>query len=366
MSKWTETALTKRLGIPYPIIQGPMGGGFSTPLLVSSVSNAGGLGSLGVFHLSPEDILRAADEIRQSTSRPFGLNLWVSNHDEAAKDYPLHRLEEGMDWMEPYYRELGLQRPAQPPSLTYQDFEAQAAAVIEARPAVFSFVFGIPSESILERCRRQGILTVGAATTLDEAEALQEAGVDMIVASGLEAGGHRPSFMAEAEDSLVGTLPLLRQIVSKVGLPVIAAGGIADGAGAAAALTGGAAAVQLGTAFLACEESGAPPLHRRMLFSPEARHTLLTRVFSGRLARSIRNRLYEEWTETSAPIAPYPLQGRLAGTLRQAAIEQGRSDLISLWSGQAAPLLRHRQAAELMGSLVAEVESALAGKRSSQ
>jgi nitronate monooxygenase len=214
----------------------------------------------------------------------------------------------------------------------------------------------VPSAQVLERCRAAGIATVGTATTAAEARLLQDAGVDMIVATGFEAGGHRASFLSEPEACLTGTLALIPQVVDAVKLPVIAAGGIVDGRGIAAAMKLGAGAVQIGTAFLACEESNAAPLHRQMLFSEAARRTTLTRAFTGRLARSIHNEFIEEIQGKEALLPPYPVQGWLTGKLREAALKAGRLDVVSLWSGQGAPLLKHRRARELFESLLATVD----------
>ena len=356
---WSDTAVTKRINIEYPIIQGPLGGGGSTPLLVSTVSNAGGLGSYGALTLSPDDILRVAAEIRGLTTKPFALNLWVSNYDPGAESLDVEAAERVLDLLVPYFDELGIERPT-PRSRITQNFEEQAAAVIEADPAVFSFVFGIPSPKILQACRLKGIVTIGGATTVDEAIALEKAGVDMVVASGFEAGGAKPSFLKPAEDSLIGTFALVPQIVDKINLPVIAAGGIADGRGVAAALTLGAEAVQIGTAFFGCIESGANPVERESLFQESAKYTVLSRVFTGRLARNLQNRYCTEMKPHEARLPGFPAQAWLSGTLREAALAQGRTDLLWLWSGQAAPLLRHHKARELMAALVAEADQLFA------
>jgi nitronate monooxygenase len=213
-------------------------------------------------------------------------------------------------------------------------------------------VFGVPGDEVLDRCRSSGIATLGAATTPAEAKALEEAGVDMIVASGFEAGGHRVSFLREPEECLTGTMALIPQVVDTVKVPVIAAGGIVDGRGIAAALNLGASAVQIGTAFLACEESNASPLHREKLFSADARRTTLTRGFTGRLARSIHNGFIDATHGQESTLAPYPVQAWLTAQLKAAALAANRADLISLWSGQGAPLLKHRRATELLHSLV--------------
>jgi nitronate monooxygenase len=354
---WTDTEITKRLGITYPIIQGPLGGGISSPKLVAAVSNAGGLGSYGANNLTPAQIKEVAADIRAHTTKPFAINLWV---DEGAPPKPSRQmLTATFAWFAPYYRELGIYEPDLPDSFG-QDYRAQSEAVLAAKPRVFSFVFGIPSSEILRECRAQSILTIGTATTVDEARALDEAGVNAIVASGFEAGGHRGSFLRPPEDCLMGTLALIPQVAEVVKVPVIAAGGIADARGIVAALALGAQAAQIGTAFAACEESGAPAAHRDKLLGDGAKDTALSRVFSGRLARSVRNRFMEEMASHAVELPPYPVQSWFTGTLRKAAIEQGRSDLISLPAGQAAPLIRHRKAAALMAELVRETPRVLA------
>jgi len=230
-------------------------------------------------------------------------------------------------------------------------------AVIDEKPPVLSFIFGIPSLEILNDLRKKDIKIIGTATTIDEALALEAAGVDAIVATGFEAGGHRASFIRSAEDSLTGTFVLLPQVADKAKIPIIAAGGIADGRGIAAALTLGADAVQIGTAFLACEESNATPEHRAKLFSADAKYTVLTRMFTGRLARSIKNKLSGEIKTHEYDFAPYPIQRMFFNTLRTAAINQGRTDLANFWSGQIAPILKYKKAGELFHSLVSQTES---------
>lgn len=352
----SETEAVRRLGVRYPIIQGPFGGGLSTPRLAATVSNLGGLGSYGAYTVSPDEILRLAQELRSLTSNPFALNLWVSDHDPGGLELSPAEFDRVYALFEPYYRELGVEKPERPQRYAWR-FEEQVEALLEARPPVFSFVFGVPSASILAECRKRGIVTVGGATSIAEAQALDSAGVDLIVATGFEAGGHRPSFLARAEDSLLGTFALTQLVADRVKAPVISAGGISDGRGIRAALTLGAQAGQLGTAFLACEESGATAEHRAALFSPQSQHTALTRSFSGRLARGLRNRWIDEMGPRVAELPPFPIQGWFASKLRPAAIKAGRTDLISLWSGQSAPNLRHRTATELMASLVRELES---------
>ena len=346
-----------RLGIDHPIIQGPFGGGLSTPRLVAEVSNFGGLGSFGAYHLAPEAIGPLAAEIRALTVKPFALNLWVSDHDEGGQQIDQFEFDRIFEIFRPYFHEMGVEKPAMPAHYS-QRFEEQVEALIDAAPSAFSFVFGIPAPDVLARCKKRGIVTIGAATSIAEAEVLDDAGIDLIVATGFDAGGHRPSFLARAEESLMGTFALTQLVSRRVKAPVIAAGGIADGRGVRAALALGAQAVQIGTAFLACEESGATPAHRAALFSSEAERTALTRAFSGRLARGLRNRWVEEMAERAAELPPFPIQSWFMSQLRPAVVQAGRTDLVSLWSGQIAPNLKHRKAGDLMRSLIDETSAA--------
>jgi nitronate monooxygenase len=353
---WNDTAFTARVGVRYPIVQGPFGGGASSVALAAAVSNAGGLGSFGAHALAPDDITRTIAELRARTDRPFNVNLWVPLAGEAALRFTPASFEAALALLRPYLRELGAPEPAFEERVG-RDVDAQIAAVLAARPPVVSFVFGAPSPAVMAALRERGIVTIGAATTVDEAVHLEAAGFDAIVASGSDAGGHRPTFLRGVEESLTGTFSLVPQVVDAVRVPVIAAGGVADARGVAAALALGAAAAQLGTAFLTCDESNASEGHKRALVAPDARWTTLTRLFSGRTARGIRNRLVAEMRAHEADVPPYPLQNWLTGALRAAAGAAGRPELRSLWAGQAAGLARRRGAADLMAALVADVEA---------
>jgi nitronate monooxygenase len=345
-----QTEFTRRFDLDMPVVQGPFGGGLSTELLAATVSNLGGLGSYGAHHLAPDGIGAVADGIRALTSRRFALNLWISDHDAGGDDHSEAAFDQTWALFEPWFRELGLERPA-PPAQFHHRYEDQVDALLEARPPVFSFVFGVPSRDVLSACRARGIVTVGAATSIAEAQALETAGVDAIVASGFEAGGHRPAFLAPAEESLMGTFALTQLLSDRVAIPVISAGGVIDARGVRAALTLGAQAAQIGTAFLACEESAASDSHRAALFSEAAQQTILTRAFSGRLARGLRNRWTEAMRDHAPQLAPFPRQGWFVAQMRQAALAAGRDDLVSMWAGQIAPNLRHRNAALLMQAL---------------
>lgn len=350
---WYNTKATEVLGIKYPILQGPFGGNLSSVGLVATVSNAGGLGGYGVYTMSPQEIVDVDKQIKAATDKPYNLNLWVSDTDAVGGTVTDAQFDKAAALFKPYFDEAGIPLPAKPAPFKTR-FENQLQVILDIKPKVFSFMFGVPSADVLEQFRRLGITTIGAATTLDEAIFLENAGVDMIIASGFEAGGHRPSFLAPAESSTTGTFVLLQLIREKVKTPVVAAGGIANGRGVAAALTLGADAAQIGTAFLATDESNALPIHRQMLFSDAARYTTLSRAFTGRLGRGITSRVAKDLVYKEAGILPFPLQATFMSPLRKAAIEQEKWDTILFWGGQIAPILKHTKAKVLMESLIEE------------
>src|SRR5882724_4522205 len=358
-ASWNQNRLTAKLGIEYPIIQGPLGG-LSSQRLTAAVSNFGGLGSFGAHSLPPDAIKDVIAEIRSLTSKPFAMNLWVSMEDEGARTADENGFNRSLAPLVADLAALGAPRPTYKP-YSPKRFEDQARVLLDANVPAFSFIYGIPAREILEECRAKGIVAIGAATTPDEAAALQKAGVNAIAASGFEAGGHRGSFLRPAEDSLIGTLSLVPQVVDIVDVPVIAAGGIGDARGVIAALALGAEGVQMGTVFLSCEESGASRLHRQALRGKKAGHTALTKGFTGRLARGIHNRLLEELNHEGTAILPYPLQRKLVRNLAIPAEEAGRSDLLPLWAGQSANLSTCTDLFTFLTSLVEEV-SEIAGR----
>lgn len=349
---WNNTRITRLLGIDYPILQGPMGGGFSTVELLTKVSEAGGLGSYGAYTLTADELKIVGKEIKSRTSKPFNINLWVSDVDSELQDVTPQKIKEIERLYKPYFDELSVELPtisAQIPS----KFESQMEVLFEIRPSVFSFIFGIPSPEILSECKKLGIATVGGATTLDEALALEEAGVNAVIAAGFEAGGHRPSFLKAPDKSFMGLFTLIQQIKAKSKLPIIAAGGIMDGTGIGAALRLGADAVQLGTAFLACKESNATALHRQLLFSKAAENTVVSKSLTGRMGRMLDNQIANDIPNTQE-VLPFPLQLRFLASLKEAAIKQGRTDLASFWAGQGAPLLQYTDVSKLMNALISE------------
>jgi nitronate monooxygenase len=349
--------LTKALGIDHPIIQAPMAGANATPpALVAAVSNAGGLGSLGAAYMPPDQIAGEVAAIRALTSRSFGINLFIPpNPIPAAPDATRAR-----DAIKTYHAELSLPAPGEPQLPTFS-FEDQLKAVIEGKPRLFSFTFGLLEPSIVKELQAYGILVAGTATTVEEAILLEQSGVDAIVAQGSEAGGHRGTFASAVENALIGTMTLVPQIVRAVQLPVIASGGMMDGRGIVAALTLGAAVAQLGTAFLTTSECGVAPSYKKALLASSAGDTRLTRAFSGRYARGLANRVMNdlERAESEAPgtILPYPWQNALTRPMRNAAGQRDKAEYLSLWAGQGAPLGRQMPAGELVATLVQEMHA---------
>ena len=347
-----RTALCERLGVDLPLFLAPMAGGPSTPALCAAVSEAGGLGSYGGAYL-PVDQLRAEIRaIRGLTARPFAVNLFADSGvaaDAAALLAARERLA-------PYRAELGLPPPSgAPPPLT--TLSQAFPVLLEEKVPVFSFTFGIPSATVLAECRRAGVVTVGTATSVAEARALEAAGVDAVCAQGAEAGGHRGVFDRAIDPPLIGTMALVPQVIDAVRLPVIAAGGIMDGRGIAAALALGASAVSLGTAFLRCPEAGTSAPYRAALRAARDDATVVTRAFSGRAARGLANRFTREMA--GAPLAPYPAQNALTREIRAAAAKAGDAGFLSLWAGQAAALARELPARELLALLARETDEVL-------
>ncbi|CAL4859102.1 DUF561 domain-containing protein [Microbacterium sp. MM2322] len=339
-------------GIDAPLVLGPFGG-MSSVALTASVSGAGGLGSFGLYGYSGARIRETAAALRAATTRPFALNLWLPTGDEVQPgDVDLAAARAAVA---PLLEAAGVDVPSPLPEAFLPSLEEQLDAVWDAAPAVLSVVFGVPPVEVVADAHRRGIRVVGTATSVAEAVALAGGGVDAIVASGAEAAGHRVSFLRRAEDSLVGTFALVPQVVDAVDVPVIAAGGVADRRGVAAAFALGAAGVQVGSAFLRTRQSAASDAHRAALRAAADTDTVLTRAMSGRLARGIPNRAVRT-IEAAGAMAPFPAQNWLTASFRSAAAEDG--DLASLWAGQAAGLSRSDDADEVFAELAAGVPAA--------
>lgn len=338
--------LNQLLGVQTPIVLGPFGG-LSSIDLTATVSRLGGLGSYGLYGYTPDRIRETADLLRAATSASFAFNLWLPTGSEEYPDQ--EEFNRQIEVLRPLFEELDLEPPERPDRYL-PDFEDQIQATLETNPAVISFVYGVPPAEVIEEAHRRGTRVLGTATTVDEAEALEAGGVDAIVASGFEAAGHRVSFLAAAEDSLVGTFALVPQVVDAVSIPVIAAGGVADRRGVAAALELGAEGVQVGTAFLFTSQSAANDAHRAAIAGTPAHGTVLTRAMSGRLSRGAPN-LATRTIEESGQVAPFPAQNWLTGQFRREAGARGRGELQSLWLGQAAGCPRFEDAEELFAEL---------------
>jgi nitronate monooxygenase len=351
-----QTVLTGRLGVRHPIIQAPLAGGGDTPELVAAVAGAGALGFIGAAYLAPARIVEAARAVRARTGRPFGVSLFAPPGASGPRADPGPALER----LAPFYAELGVSLPG-PPTPAPDAFEAQLTAALATEAAVFSFTFGVLPPDAIRAIRARGLLLVGTATTVQEAVALERAGVDAVVAQGSEAGGHRGTFKGPFEAGMIGTMALVPQVVDGVAVPVIASGGIMDGRGIAAALALGAAAVQMGTAFLTCHEAGIPEVYKQAIVEAEETGTRVTRAFSGRPARGIVNRFMTamEGPGAGEHILPFPLQNALTRPLRAAAAKQGRAEYLSLWAGQGLRLARREAAATLVDRLAREAEEAL-------
>jgi nitronate monooxygenase len=347
-----QNPLMQMLGCRHPVIQAPMAGGADTPELVAAVGNAGGIGFIGAAYLTPEQIADSARRVRELTPRRFGINLFAP-----LPARPEQSLDAAIARMAPYHAELGLPPPAAP-QLPADQFDAQLVAALESDAAAISFTFGLLPVAAVAAIKARGVPLIGTATTVEEAIALRDSGVDAIVAQGSEAGGHRGTFLGDFADAQIGTLALVPQIVDAAGLPVIASGGIMDGRGIAAALVLGATAVQLGTAFLTCHESGVPEVYKSAILQAGENATRITRAFSGRPARGIVNRFMAEVDADGGAIPPFPIQNVLTRAMRTAAARQGRPEFLSLWAGQGLRLARRLSSAALVARLVAETQAA--------
>jgi nitronate monooxygenase len=331
---WADRRILDLFGIELPIIQAPMAGA-STPRMAIAVSEAGGLGSLPCAMFTPAQIRAALAEIRAQTPRPVNLNFFCHTP-------PLADPARDAAWsarLAPYYRELGLTPGEAPPSAGRAPFdEAYCGLVEELQPALVSFHFGLPAASLLARVKDCGIKVIASATNVAEACYLEAHGCDAVIAMGAEAGGHRGNFLTHDMAAQIGTFALVPQIVDAVRVPVIAAGGIADGRGVAAALMLGAAAVQIGTAYLLTPEADITPAHRRALATMRDDGTALTNVFTGRPARGIINRLMRDLGPLADDAPAFPTAGAALGPLREAS--DGAEDFLNMWAGQAGPLAR--------------------------
>lgn len=350
---WAQNEITNSLKISYPIIQAPMAG-FTTPELVAAVSNAGGLGSLGAALMSAEQIRDAIHKIRKLTDKPFAVNLFIP--EDASPSVALEEIQLINELLEDVRRELNLPTPdvIEPLKLPFAE---QLEVIIQEKIPIFSFTFGVLPTQTVKLLKQHDIKVIGTATNVNEAKTLAETGVDFIVAQGYEAGGHRGSHAeTNIADALIGSVALIPQIVDQVKIPVIASGGIMDARGIVAAFALGAQAVQMGTAFLTCSEAGTHAQHRAALLKSIDENTQLTRAFTGRYARGIKNRLMKILENYQSQLPGYAIQNAMTRDIRQAAAQQNNAEYMALWSGQAASLCQELPAEKLIIELVKDIE----------
>ncbi|AWN73656.1 nitronate monooxygenase [Legionella anisa] len=347
-----QTRLTEKIGLRFPIIQAPMAGGATTPELIAAVSNSGGLGSLGAGYMTPAEIRHALKTIRKLTNKPFAVNLFIPEEHSASEA----QIQKSCVDIKKSCHELNIE--IEPVTKPYaQSFEEQINVILEEKIPVFSYAFGLLDAEWISKLKKNHTILIGTATTLAEARVLEESGIDAIVAQGSEAGGHRGTFIGKAEDGLIGLFSLIPQFVEQIKIPIIAAGGIMDGRGIVAATYLGAEGIQMGTAFLSCFESGIPDVYKHALLTQQHDNTVLTRAFSGKLARGIRNQFIERMEARKINILDYPIQNALTSMMRKKAKEQNDIDFMSMWAGQSAQLCRNMSANELISALVLEAEA---------
>jgi nitronate monooxygenase len=355
MIPMTQSDFLRELQIAHPIIQAPMAGGPATPELVAAVSSAGGLGSLGSAYSTPEQITSDMNKVRALTDKPFNVNLFAGGY---APETPVDA-SPMLALLAEIHEALDLPPPTLP-AWPKNPFAEQLQAILEARPAVFSFTLGIPEPHAIARLKAAGIAIFGTATTVQEGKMLQASGVTAIVAQGAEAGSHRGTFAGPFESAMVPTLELVRSLRAALSTPIIASGGLMDGRDIAQAFARGASSAQLGTAFLTCPEAGTPEAYRRAILTARADTTVITRAFSGRPARGLLNTFISKLDGQEKIILPFPLQNALTRPMRTAAAKLGESGYLSLFVGQGVTRARALPAAELMQRLVAEMQQASA------
>lgn len=338
--------------LKFPIVQGPMAGGASTPAMAAAVSNAGGLGAIAASLLSPSVLRDQVAVVRSLTDQPFQINLFIQ---ETPSPTPAV-LAEAAELLRPAWESLGW-KELTIPSAWCERFSDQFDALVELRPPVASFTFGILTPAQVERLHSAGIAVIGTVTTVDEALAWELVGADAVVASGIEAGGHRGTFLGPQEEATLPARELWPLVAAAVSIPVIAAGGIMTGVDINEALSLGAKAVQMGSAFLVCDESGINPHYRQALLQAGNTPTRLTRAFSGRYARGLENRFMQQMKDVERHFPAYPVQNALTAGIRAAAAASGDTGLMSLWAGAEIRRARPMSVAKLMQTLVAEMRT---------
>ncbi|MEH7131359.1 nitronate monooxygenase [Neobacillus drentensis] len=348
--------MTELLKIEYPIIQAPMAGGVTTSKLVAEVSNSGGLGMIGAGYMTPIQIREQIQEIKQLTSNPFGINLFVPNDFNVMEN----QIKLSNQILHPIRQQLNLHQKdcLEIPNFNevFAIFMEQIKVVMEENVPICSFTFGIPSKEVIAELKQANILLIGTATTVREAVENEIAGIDLVVVQGSEAGGHRGNFIDGNEGSLVGLMSLIPQVVDNVNIPVISAGGIMDGRGLMASICLGAKGVQMGTAFLTCVESGAHQVHKEAILNANEDHTVLTRSFSGKWARGIKNKFILELQKNEEFLPDFPVQNTLTQEIRKFSAAHNNQEFMSLWSGQSPRLAKSQTVESLIKSIIAEAQ----------
>lgn len=348
---WNETAVSRKLCVTYPVIQAPMAGGISSPQLAAAVSGFGAMGSVGAGYLTPEQLKEQVVKIKGLTRKPFSVNLFVPEKEVYASEAEIKRMTDR-------FKQWGL--PVEYLSYSNEEnrhnYEQQLEVILQQGVPVCSFTFGLPSKEAAAELKKAGRTVIGTATSVDEALMFEELGADLIVMQGSEAGGHRGTFHY-SPDAGVGTMALIPQAADALRVPVIAAGGIADGRGIAAALMLGAKGVQMGSAFIPCTESGAAEAYKDKIVSSTEDQTVLTKAFSGKYARGITNDFIRKMELHESDVLPYPLQNNLTKRLRSEAAEAGNTENMSVWAGQGLRMIHEKVPADvLLNQLISQTE----------
>src|SRR5699024_3480824 len=347
---WHENKITQYLNIKYPIIQAGMAGGVTTPELVATVSNSGALGNLGAGYMSPEQMRENIRKIKQLTDKPFGVNLFIPETPEVSEE----EISKVNEWLQPFREELNLPEESEVKKPSALLFEKQLKIIIEEQVPICSFTFGLPSKETVQQLKKENIIIIGTATTVNEAIANEENGMDMVVVQGSEAGGHRGTFMGSFEDGMIGTMALVPQAVDYVNIPIIAAGGIMAGRGVLSALILGAQAVQIGTAFVTSPESGAKEQHKEAILNSVEENPVVTSTFSGKPARGIRNDFITKMEKYEEKLPKYPIQNTLTKSIRKEAAKQNRPEWMSLWCGQNLRSSKQQAASEVISEIITQ------------
>lgn len=351
---WKHTSVSELLKIEYPIIQAPMAGGITTPELVSAVSEYGALGSVGAGYLTSVQLEEQIKEIKARTSKPFNVNLFVPEDQVSFSKEDIHRMSDVLKKMNMPVKDFTFSNEA-----NQINYEKQLEVILQNDVPICSFTFGIPSKEVITDLKREKLIVIGTATTVEESLLFEEWGADLVVAQGSEAGGHRGTFKGSVKsDACIGTMALVPQITDALSIPIIAAGGIADARGIAAALILGAKGVQIGTVFIPCLESGAAASYKSKIINSNENDTVLTKAFSGKYARGITNDFIQNMKPYENLLLPYPAQNEITRPLRNQASKEHNANNMSLWAGQGLRMINDSLSAkELLTKLILEVNA---------